>query len=246
MADILNPYKTPYLGAGAWRDLKPGLPWTNQSHSDDSFDLDVPITEQLTEQRNSERFVVFHFAGHGADWNQAPAHSDWIQDLVYIQACMAALNIVEAKPQMEGQNKRFLRIGRAHQQSQTTPANYDDIAAAIRKSREMLQWEDDWDGEGSPAYLEATWQRATNLLRTSVLELWDTQRKLAPTPRVTPGPNGSIDLYWRADNYKLLINIPVDSNEMADYYGQNRHGEIIEGTLDTMTSAMWLLVWLTK
>ena len=231
MLDKIDQHERPYLSVGAWRDLEPVLSWSDQSYSDDVLEFDVPVIEQ----RQSERFTVLYFACHGSNW--APTQAE---------AYKAALDIVEAKPYIGKLNKPFLRVGLAHQERQTTPPNYDDIAAAIRKSREMLEWEADWDGEGSPAYLEETWQRATNLLRSSILELWDAQRKLAPTPRVTPGPNGSIDLYWHANNYKLLINIPVDSNEMADYYGQNQYGEIIEGTLDTMTSAMWLLVWLTK
>lgn len=126
------------------------------------------------------------------------------------------------------------------------PPNYSDLMAAINKSRMMLEWEDDWDGEGSPAYSEETWLRATGFLQQNAEELWRKIGFAVAAPKVGPGPNGSIDLHWRTGEYELLLNIPTDSSAQAEFYGDNNRGEVVKGSLDIASSALWLFLWLAK
>ena len=126
------------------------------------------------------------------------------------------------------------------------PPNFDELRSAIEKSRQMLGWEDDWDGEGSPGYAEATWKRATDFVMQNTLQLWRNYGFYADIPRVTPGPDGSVDILWRSDKRKLLLNVPTDVKELASYYGENSDHETIEGTLDISLTNDWLLMWLMK
>ena len=93
----------------------------------------------------------------------------------------------------------------------------------IKHSRRILDFKENWDGEGSPAYREETWARAVeftkklvDLLLIDVPPIEDSPEMLVP--EILPGPNGSIDLDWENERFDLLINISVEGN-LADFYG---------------------------
>ena len=44
------------------------------------------------------------------------------------------------------------------------PVEISYILDTVRESRRILEFEDDWDDEGSPAYSQSTWKRATDFL----------------------------------------------------------------------------------
>lgn len=44
-------------------------------------------------------------------------------------------------------------------------------------------------------------------------------------PQINSGPGTSIDLLWRNDKYRLLVNISEDSEKPIEYYGDNNLGE---------------------
>ncbi len=103
-----------------------------------------------------------------------------------------------------------------------------DLSREIERSRRILDFEENWDGEGSPAYKEETWTRAVeftkklvDLLLTDVPPIEDHPEIFVP--EILPGPNGSIDLDWENERFDLLINIPVEGN-LADFYGDD-YGE---------------------
>jgi hypothetical protein len=128
----------------------------------------------------------------------------------------------------------------------SSPPNFDQIMAALDESRRILEWDDDWDGEGSPKYEETTWQRAADFLRSNALRLWEEYASSIEAPRVLPGPDGSIDIHWQTGDHELLVNIPADSDELATYYGDTPKGHVIKGKLDTSADNPWLLMWLAK
>jgi len=129
----------------------------------------------------------------------------------------------------------------------TLPGDLAHLAAEIEQSRSMLSLPDDWDEEGSPGYAEATWHRAVALLVQNATRLWRQDRVSVQAPRVRKGPEGSIDLDWRAPDRELLINVPADPAEPATYYGDDgAGGHRIKGALDTSADNRWLLRWLTE
>lgn len=126
------------------------------------------------------------------------------------------------------------------------PPNYAEIKTAVIRSRIMLEWEENWDGEGSPKYETATWNRGTTLLLRSIQRLWQAHRLQVDIPRISPGAAGSIDIHWRNDKYKLLLTIACDPNERANFYGENSVHEDMEGNLTTSSTFEWLLKWMLK
>lgn len=120
------------------------------------------------------------------------------------------------------------------------------LAAEIDASRSMLELEDDWDGEGSPGYDEATWQRAVDFLVRNALWLNNEYGVDLQSPRIRKGPRGSIDLHWRVTDRELLVNIPAEYGSPADYYGDDGAGrQQIKGTLDPEKQGYHLMLWLT-
>jgi hypothetical protein len=126
------------------------------------------------------------------------------------------------------------------------------ISERIEQSRDILNLEDDWDDEGSPAYKTSTWERATTFLRRTALRLWKEYHLILDAPKILPGPAGSIDLHWKTAQRELLINIPEVLDEPANFYGDNSTSrehppsQMVKGSLDTSKDNQWLLMWLMQ
>jgi hypothetical protein len=109
-----------------------------------------------------------------------------------------------------------------------------------------LSLKDNWDEEGSVGYSEHTWIRATDFVRNLAISYWNVHHSLLIPPRIIPGPEGSIDIHWRASGRELLINIPADEAILAGYYGSGDSKESIKGKLDTSKLNFWILTWLLQ
>ena len=120
------------------------------------------------------------------------------------------------------------------------------LAEAIQSSRGILDLADDWDEEGSLAYKEATWNRAAELVEKTAVAFHSRFGVWVDPPRLLPGPEGSIDIHWKAAERELLINIPEADEEPADYYGCGSLQDAIKGKLDTSLPNEWILLWLTR
>ena len=119
-----------------------------------------------------------------------------------------------------------------------------DLLNEIDRSREILSWEEDWDDEGSPGFQEATWGKATEFLERHARLLLKKYGLLMPTPRILPGPGGSIDLHWETGRRELLINVRPDSN-LAGFYGEATGTNSLKGKADLDASDLGLFTWLT-
>lgn len=116
---------------------------------------------------------------------------------------------------------------------------------AVDRARPILEWTDNWDSEGSPAYRPETLDQAQNFLVEGALALWHAQGRPVAAPEVSPGPDGTIDLFWRIGGRELLVNVPVDADESMGYYGDDA-GEKIKGELARQSDALWLFAWLAR
>lgn len=67
-----------------------------------------------------------------------------------------------------------------------------------------------------------------------------------PAPRIGPGPNGSIDLYWKEKDWELLINIPAESGKMATFYGDDYGSQKIKGSFDPSFFHYGIVPWLIR
>ena len=121
----------------------------------------------------------------------------------------------------------------------------DWINEAIADSRKLLDLEADWDDNGASPYSEETWARATKFLASHAD--WALQRDgvLIPAPAVLPGPDGSIDLHWKTQDYELLVNIPASVEEPGNFYGDDYTSLCIKGTFDPAVPNRGLITWLT-
>ena len=120
------------------------------------------------------------------------------------------------------------------------------LAVAIRASRYILDLEDNWDEEGSLRFNEGTWIRATHFVKQVALSFRQSSGIWVDPPRILPGPKASIDIHWKTSKRELLINIPEDKKEPADYYGSGGLTDIIKGKLETSAKNEWILAWLTR
>lgn len=125
--------------------------------------------------------------------------------------------------------------------------NQESLEVAIARSLSMLDIIPDSHEENMSGYSEDTWSRATGLLQAVSIEYWLKNRKVMAIPRIAPGPDGTIDIYWRIPILRLIINVPKEANSPANYYGESPKG-IKEGYLSTSDTNAWvqLLEWLTN
>lgn len=127
------------------------------------------------------------------------------------------------------------------------PTALTEIADAIKASRSMLALPDNWDGEGSPGYDDATWCRAIAVVVQASTAAWRQQDQRPPVPQISKGPEGSIDILWQVGTSKALINVPADPAQPTTFfaYDPERGRQLGEGTIDLEGRNEWLLSWLT-
>jgi len=122
-----------------------------------------------------------------------------------------------------------VRITLTPNKSITLPGWLSGLTDTIKESTSILEIGDNWDEYGSPGYDEGTLVRAINLLVLYARKIRDENEIIINAPRICASKDGSIDLFWEADTYKLLINVPREETAMATYYGRHDTGEFIDG-----------------
>lgn len=120
----------------------------------------------------------------------------------------------------------------------------DQIGEAIESSRWILDLEDDWDEQGSPAYAKSTWQRACGFLIQQAKLARQLLGRELPPPKIQPGPEASIDIHWKMDQFELLVNISSDPSKPATFYGDDYGDLCIRGNLNPSEPIPGLTVWL--
>jgi len=120
-----------------------------------------------------------------------------------------------------------------------------ELREAIESSKYILDLEDDFDGEGSPKYSKETWERAVEFVLHYERELREKGKNIE-IPRICPGFNGAIDLYWKAENKEILAKIPVSPDKEIAYYGDDFGENKIKGTTKLSEYDSNLLAWLEK
>lgn len=98
--------------------------------------------------------------------------------------------------------------------------NQDKLAQLLEDSKSLLEIEDNFDGEGSPAIKPETLNRAHRFLSAFIGILGGCETSVV-LPDIQYGPNGSIDLYWAftANKSEFLINVPSDPTDKITYCG---------------------------
>ena len=128
----------------------------------------------------------------------------------------------------------------------TLPAKLYKLAESIKKSRYILDLEDDFDDEGSSGYEFETWKRAVDFLVNSAKWALEKNSAVIDNPNIYHGPDGSIDVLWKNADYRLLINFPKDNANPVTFYGDDCKANKIEGTFDLSKNDFGLLQLMLK
>lgn len=99
------------------------------------------------------------------------------------------------------------------------PLSY--LYETIEKSREIVNRPKDTIDEMGGVCAQETWQRAVDILTAHARKVWLYARVKIRCPIITPGPKGSVDLYWPPCPYGLLLNVPADIEGPITYYGDD-------------------------
>jgi hypothetical protein len=74
----------------------------------------------------------------------------------------------------------------------------------VASAASMLDLLPDWDDAGAEVIDRSTWARAVGFLRATAQAVFRQCGKVIPVPRITPSPDGSIDIHWRNEEFELL------------------------------------------
>jgi hypothetical protein len=107
----------------------------------------------------------------------------------------------------------------------------EELEKAIEQSKSILELQVDPDSGVDVAYASQTLNRATTVLRGVAESFWNDTGSYLPVPSISPAPGGSIDVFWEAATLTLLINIPAGAEKSSTFYGRNKSGSKISGSL---------------
>ena len=99
----------------------------------------------------------------------------------------------------------------------------------IEKSESILLLEDDWDDEGSEGYDKVAWEAAVKFLMDYAQSLYQDFNIQIDVPKVYPGPKGSIDIIWEVEQYRLVVNVNKNGEDVM-FYADNYKNQTTEGT----------------
>ena len=119
-----------------------------------------------------------------------------------------------------------------------------ELKAEIEHAKTILTLGNDWDEEGGAAYSENVFARAVAFVAAHSTKGYDLCSSYPPAPRISPGPDGSIDLHWKRKTWELLVNIPADDSQMAVFYGDDYGAAKIRGSFDPRTVNLGIVNWL--
>ncbi len=94
----------------------------------------------------------------------------------------------------------------------------EDIFEEIIHSHYLLDLEDDWDNMGAAAIKFDTYISAINFLIRYSNTLVDLHSTVITSPEINPCFDGSIDLSWKTDKVRLLINFKMVENSVRAIY----------------------------
>ena len=102
----------------------------------------------------------------------------------------------------------------------------------------ILDLEEDWDGQGSPAFEKQTLDAIRDFLFELVKE---SEFSVVKQVWIVPFSGGSIDLQWQTEHFDLLINFCADGN--VTYYGKDTSGHSIRG--DSRPKPGYISCWMS-
>lgn len=97
--------------------------------------------------------------------------------------------------------------------------NRVNVENARQSIRALLDYGENWDGEGAKAISESTVERSLNVL-IALAEHAEEKLLVLPMPLFNPNEDGSIDLYWETETVSLFMNVPSDTSQNVGFFGK--------------------------
>ncbi|NCX95970.1 MAG: hypothetical protein EBX41_06095 [Chitinophagia bacterium] len=125
------------------------------------------------------------------------------------------------------------------------PLTLSHIQAAIQNSASILDLDDSWDDEGAVKVPDAVWLDAIEFLIGYSTAIFKNYHVVIAAPSILPCADGSVDLEWRANKARMLINFRNDSSKEAHYYGDRLSDSTqFKGTFPTHIYQEHIASWL--
>jgi hypothetical protein len=119
------------------------------------------------------------------------------------------------------------------------------INSEIKESKDhILGLKSNWDGEGSRAFSEAHWKRVVSLLKSIIIYFWGNYQQIIKPPSILPVGDGTIDITWQTPEMNTTINITSNAKQVPCFYGKDRVGNEIQGTMIPEKLFRVILPWL--
>lgn len=109
---------------------------------------------------------------------------------------------------------------------------FSELEMALDRAMSLLKLVNDWDGEGATAIRKETLDRTVHFLRQGNYLFRTVSGRELDIPRISPGPNGGIDLYWKLESFQLLLHIPSDVSRRIEFYGESADSTSARGFID--------------
>lgn len=110
------------------------------------------------------------------------------------------------------------------------PNELKGIAEEIENAVTFLENLEDWDSEEGAHYTFSTLKNAATFISDYSMWVLNEYDFVIPTPKIYPGPDGSVDILWKSEKFKLLVNIKPHPDLSATFFGKNDNGEeFVEG-----------------
>nr|WP_315396828.1 hypothetical protein [uncultured Sphingobacterium sp.] len=114
------------------------------------------------------------------------------------------------------------------------------LTKVFKKSEYILALETDWDDNEAISYSVDDWSKSINFLIQFSEAIYHKFNKKIESPEIYHGPNGSIDILWESDNFKLLLNILHDDS--VTFYGSNNdHTQSTKGEFNINNFSLELI-----
>jgi hypothetical protein len=111
----------------------------------------------------------------------------------------------------------------------------------IKESMYILDLQDNWDGENSKSYNIESWLAGVQFTIDFYLWLTKIYNGKFYVPKIYHGPNGSIDIMWRENDFRLFINIDAPKNS-GSYYSDKSTAQFSEGQFPSLKNIDFHLV----
>lgn len=119
-----------------------------------------------------------------------------------------------------------------------------NLETQIERAEEMLR--NGTDDEDVPMFSRNALDRAIALLWAQSAHSRREQQCFSPTPHIGPGPEGSVDLFWKRVDWELLINIPSNITESITYFGDRYGTKSTKGHFESDDPDLGIIDWLSK